>query len=834
MPIPHKILKEYFGYDQFRPLQLEIIESITNDKRDTLVLMPTGGGKSLCYQVPAMLLEGICVVISPLIALMKDQVEALRQNGVNAAFINSTQSATEQRYLEQQCLEGGIKLLYVSPEKLQNEAFKVLLWQLNVNLFAIDEAHCISFWGHDFRPEYTQLAMLKQRFPSVPIIALTATADKLTQQDIQTQLGLRNPAVFISSFDRPNLFLEVRPAQDRIKHIVNFLMQRPNESGIIYCLSRKTTEQLAEKLNAKGFKAAAYHAGLSHHERSRVQEAFIKDNTPIICATIAFGMGIDKPNVRFVIHYNLPKNIEGYYQEIGRAGRDGLPSRAVLFYSFADVIMQREMLNEEESNIKALKLAKLERLQQFAEAKICRRRILLNYFNEYTDQPCGKCDICLSPRKTIDGTEIAQKALSAVARTNEKEAMRTIIDLLRGYRTEKIIENNYNQLKTYGIGRDIKLNEWADYIVQLINLGYLQIAYNRHNALALTPRSKNVLLGKEQVQLVQIMAQEEITTTGTTQTPRSKATAEVTQPTEGVLLTYNKRLFDRLRQLRKEIADEQGVPPYVIFPDTSLREMATFMPSNEALMLNINGVGVRKMAFYGKAFLEAIADFVEQERENGANNNSETNNNDDAPNNDNETFILHREKPREKTKRLLDIFKDDLTTWRKKAANYYQQSEQSLLPDYILQQLLDAIPLTAQQVAPIWQAPNEKLLHSLLAKSVQFLMGEGKELKNKTREISYAHLTKGLSPEAIAEQRQLGVATIYGHLMDLYEKRNEQGYQIDLRQYLSEREWQQINEALKNTPSEAGMKGVLEALGGEPFNYGKIRIAQVLNKERDL
>ena len=804
MPTPHSILKEYFGYDQFRPLQLDIIESVAQQRRDTLVLMPTGGGKSLCYQIPAMLGEGLCVVISPLIALMKDQVEALRQNGVNAAFINSTQALAEQRYIEQECLDGRIKLLYVSPEKLQNEGFKMFLWQLNVALFAIDEAHCISFWGHDFRPEYTQLAQLKARFPNVPMIALTATADELTRQDIQTQLSLRNPNVFISSFDRPNLFLEVRPAQDRVKRIIEFLMLRPNESGIIYCLSRKTTEQLAEKLNNKGFKAAAYHAGLPNTERSAVQEAFIKDDIPIICATIAFGMGIDKPNVRFVIHYNLPKNIESYYQEIGRAGRDGLPARTTLFYSFADVAMQREMLEAEESNIKALKLAKLERLQQFAEAHLCRRRILLNYFNEHTDRPCGKCDICLSPRQMIDGTLIAQKALSAVARTAEKEPIGTIIDVLRGIRSPKVRENAYDQLKTFGAGHDLKMVEWNDFIIQLINLGYLHIAYHRHNALVFTSRSKAVLQGTETVQLAQLI-------------PRGKDASTALPTAEPIATAYNKDLFDHLRRLRKELADEQGVPPYVIFADTALREMATYLPRNEAQMLNISGIGVRKMAFYGQTFIDGIAEFLAR--------------NPEATSETSPTIYAPFPEKKVSTSQILkQQYTDLLKVWRNKAAAYYKTQTTALLPNTTLDALADAVPVTPREVTDIWAiAHNEKLVHSLLAQSLAFLTGEGSLLKSKTREVSYAYYTQGNSPDQIAEKRHMTANTIYSHLIELSDR---EGYDINLSRYISDHERHSIEEALQKAGQGATLKDVLELLGGEPYSYGKIRLVQWLNSKK--
>ncbi|MDQ3291207.1 MAG: RecQ family ATP-dependent DNA helicase, partial [Bacteroidota bacterium] len=414
-----QVLKKYYGYENFRPMQQEIISSILA-KRDTVVLMPTGGGKSVCYQVPAMVMPGMCVVISPLIALMQDQVKALAANGINAAFLNSTQTAEVQYNIETACLGRAIKLLYVSPEKLLSPGFFSFLKRLQINLFAVDEAHCISAWGHDFRPEYTQLRTLKEQFPNVPVIALTATADRLTQKDIQEQLRLQDPAVFISSFDRPNINLSVLPGRNRFNRITDFLDSHKGQPGIIYCLSRNTTESLSQKLVAQGYKAAHYNAGMLATARATTQDAFLKDNIQIICATIAFGMGIDKSNVRWVIHYNLPKNIESYYQEIGRGGRDGAPANALLFYSFADVLALRKMLTEGDKKQLNLQLAKLDRMQQYAEATSCRRRILLNYFGETLTKDCHNCDICRNPPASFDGTIHAQKALSAIARMLEK------------------------------------------------------------------------------------------------------------------------------------------------------------------------------------------------------------------------------------------------------------------------------------------------------------------------------------------------------------------------------------------------------------------------------
>jgi len=591
-------LKKYFGYDHFRPMQAEIIERIYQGK-DALVLMPTGGGKSVCYQIPAITMPGAAVVVSPLIALMKDQVEGLRANGVRAAFLNSTLSETEQRQVEDQFFKGGLDLLYVSPEKLASRQFLPLLQRAPVNLFAIDEAHCISSWGHDFRPEYTQMRFLKNAFKNVPAIALTATADKLTRKDIIGQLQLQEPETFIASFDRPNLNLEVRPGQKRREQIIRFIQKRPNQPGIIYCLSRRSTEELAEKLQEAGIGAAHYHAGMEAEERTRVQEDFINDKTLVICATVAFGMGIDKSNVRWVVHYNLPKNIESYYQEIGRAGRDGAKADTLLFYSYQDVMMLEDILKKNESDQLDIKLAKLERMRQYAEAVGCRRRILLSYFSEDVHQDCGNCDICRNPPQAFDGAVIAQKALSAIYRLRQNVGMTTLIDVLRGSGKREIMERGYHNVKTYGAGRDIPFLEWQHYMLQLLNYGYIEIAHDQHGVLKLTPASQRVLFENEKVQLVRFA------------TIKERQEAEKARPKQAAKpQRVRDELFEKLRQLRIELARERGVPPYIIFNDATLEEMAAARPMTDEEMKNISGVGERKLHLYGTYFIDAIIKFA--------------------------------------------------------------------------------------------------------------------------------------------------------------------------------------------------------------------------------
>jgi ATP-dependent DNA helicase RecQ len=586
--ILHAKLKESFGFEKFRPNQEDIINCILSGK-DTLAIMPTGGGKSICFQLPALVLPGITIVISPLIALMKDQVDSLKANGIAACFINSSQSSDEQQSHIQNLKDNKLKLVYVAPESLSylENAFA----QITVSLIAIDEAHCISAWGHDFRPAYTNLGYLKNRFPSTPILALTATADKATRTDICNQLNLNNPKIFVASFDRKNLSLEVRPALDRVKQIIDFITTKPNESGIVYCLSRKTTEELAAKLQKIGIKAKAYHAGLENKIRSITQDEFINDDCQVVCATIAFGMGIDKSNVRWVIHYNLPKNIEGYYQEIGRAGRDGLPSETVLFESYGDMIQLQKFASE---GLNAdVQLAKLERMKQYADALSCRRKILLSYFGELVSENCGNCDICKNPPAFFDGTIIAQKALSAVIRLQESEALPVIVDFLRGSKNASIYDKGYQNLKTYGVGADISWYDWNQYLIQLINLGYCEIAFHQHNKIKLTPFAKKVLFDGEKVQLTTVQ----------------KMDKQKTEIKERVGKTVANSLFEVLRKLRSEIAKEEEVPAYIIFNDATLKQMEIQRPMSDDEFLAIDGVGKAKLEKYGENFINAIIEF---------------------------------------------------------------------------------------------------------------------------------------------------------------------------------------------------------------------------------
>ena len=595
-------LKTYFGYDSFRPLQEEIIRHIL-DGNDALVLMPTGGGKSICYQLPALLREGTAVVVSPLISLMKDQVEALCANGISAGALNSSNDETENAALRRACTEGRLKLLYISPEKLLAEA-NYLLRDMHISLFAIDEAHCISQWGHDFRPEYAQMGILHQQFPHVPIIALTATADKITREDIIRQLHLNHPRTFISSFDRPNLSLTVKRGyqqKEKSKTILDFIARHPGESGIIYCMSRSKTESVAQMLQKQGIRTSVYHAGLSPSLRDKAQDDFINDRVQVVCATIAFGMGIDKSNVRWVIHYNLPKSIESFYQEIGRAGRDGLPSDTLLFYSLADLILLTKFATE--SGQQNINLEKLQRMQQYAESDICRRRILLSYFGEIADHDCGNCDVCKNPPERFDGTVIVQKALSAIVRTDQQIGTGVLVDILRGNMSPEVVGKGYQQLKTFAAGRDVPARDWHDYLLQMLQLGYFEIAYNENNHLKITSAGSDVLFGRATARLVVIRREE---TNETKRGRKRKATVPAQELPLGLPNTENEALFEALRKLRKRLADEEALPAYIVLSDKVLHLLSTSRPTNLEEFGNISGIGEHKKKKYGKEFINLI------------------------------------------------------------------------------------------------------------------------------------------------------------------------------------------------------------------------------------
>ena len=588
------LLKRFYGYDDFRPIQYEAIESVLTG-HDTVVLMPTGGGKSVCYQIPALLEEGCTIVVSPLLALMKDQVDTLRSNGIPAAAVNSMQTDSTNRDVIEKVFAGRIKLLYVSPERLLSD-IKQWAFMPKVNLIAIDEAHCISQWGHDFRPEYTQLATLKSYFPDIPIMALTATADKLTREDIAKQLGLKDARLFVSSFDRPNLSLNVvsnYTDKEKLEYIADFIENHSGQSGIVYCLSRANTEKVAAYLKQKGYNAACYHAGLSNAERQVVQQRFLNDDVDIICATVAFGMGIDKSNIRWVIHFNMPKNVECYYQEIGRAGRDGLPADTVMFYSYADVAMLSHFV--EESGQMEINKEKLRRMQEYAEASVCRRRMLLSYFNERYDHDCGNCDVCRNPPERFDGTRLCQMAVSAILRTKEQIGFNLLIDVLRGVSRPSVTDRGFDKIKTFGVGANLSYAAWNSYLLQMLQMGIFEIAYNERNHLKVTDYGWDIVKGKESVLMSRAVfgkytAHKKAVTVKKVESPEARFTAE-------------------LKKIRADLAQAEGTFPYIIFSDKVLDEMRQQLPVTVEEFAALSGVGENKVLRYGKQFLSAIRRF---------------------------------------------------------------------------------------------------------------------------------------------------------------------------------------------------------------------------------
>lgn len=596
------VLHNVFGYKSFRNQQKEIIESII-DGRDTLIIIPTGGGKSLCYQIPAVILPKTAIVISPLISLMKDQVDQLAANGIPAAYLNGSQSSSEQQNVIEQYLNHSIKLLYISPERLALAYFQSLIEQNPPSLIAIDEAHCISQWGHDFRPDYRQLGQLSARFPGVPIVALTATADKMTQADIITQLNLVDPLVVVRSFDRPNIRYTVVEKYNLTDQIVSFIETQKGNSGIIYCASRSKVEDMTTRLAARGFSIAAYHAGLTNQQRQQAQEAFLKDNIQIIVATVAFGMGINKPNVRFVVHADCPRSIEAYYQETGRAGRDGVPAEVMLLFNANDLSWYRQQISEKmEGQHKDVEFHKIDAMQSFAQSLTCRRIVLLNYFGEQRHEPCNNCDICLYPPEHYDGLVDAQKVLSCIYRVEQRYGAQYIAEVLRGSNRSKIKENGHDRLSVYGIGKEHSIDYWLHVIRQLIYHGYLIQNIAAYNTLQLTERARQILKGEIALSL----AKPRLEIVKKSRLNRYARAINLT-----TILSYEERiLFGYLKKLRKDIADSEDVPPYIIFSDATLLEMVQTMPESKQQLLNITGVGKIKLEKYGNLFLDKIKEYM--------------------------------------------------------------------------------------------------------------------------------------------------------------------------------------------------------------------------------
>lgn len=591
------LLKKFYGYSSFLPLQYEVIKCVM-EGNDAVVLMPTGGGKSICFQIPALLMEGCTIVVSPLLALMKDQVDTLQSHGIPAAAINSNQSEQFNREVAEQVFAGRIKLLYISPERLLAELDS---WSasMKISLIAIDEAHCISQWGHDFRIEYTRLSILKSRFPNVPIMALTATADRLTRDDIVKQLSIPDAKLFITSFDRKNISLRVirnMSGNDKFRMMVKFIESHKGDSGIIYCMRRADTEKLAAKLLQIGYNAAAYHAGLDTDIKEKVQTDFLNDDLQIVCATVAFGMGINKSNVRWVIHNNMPKNMECYYQEIGRAGRDGMPAEAIMFYSFSDVAALMNLAKQ--SSNADVETDKIRRMQQYAESSVCRRRILLSYFNERFDHDCGNCDVCMDPPERFDGTQLCQMAMSAIVRVGEKENFSTIIDILKGSTKTEIIKKGYNHLKTYGVGRNLNFAQWNAYLLQMLQMGLIDVAYEHGNHLRVTEYGWEVLKSQKTAQLSRFYYD------------NHTVARNIEKKEDSIMSASDKLLFDSLKELRRDIAHKLHMPPYMVFSDKVLEAIAINRPTSKAMFSLLPGIGEKKTETFWKPFTDMVNEFT--------------------------------------------------------------------------------------------------------------------------------------------------------------------------------------------------------------------------------
>jgi ATP-dependent DNA helicase RecQ len=695
----HTLLKSAFGYEQFRPLQEEIIHR-TLDGKDSFVLMPTGGGKSICFQIPALVFDGLTIVVSPLISLMKDQVQALKANGVKAAFFNSSISTQEENEVIRKAIDGDLQLLYLSPEKLIAVS-QTWLKELNIKLVAVDEAHCVSMWGHDFRPEYTQLKTFRNSLPSVPFMALTATADKSARKDIEEQLGLTNSKLFISSFDRKNLSIAVRgqvEKKKKLQEIVNFIERRKNESGIIYCLSRKNTEEVANHLKAAGHSVAFYHAGMHHEEREKTQTDFINDDTKIIVATIAFGMGIDKSNVRFVIHYNLPKNLEGYYQEIGRAGRDGLAAETVLYYNMRDFVLYSQFADDGANT--EMQKEKLNRMLQFAEAKSCRRKILLSYFGEHLNENCNNCDVCENPPKDFEGTILTQKALSGIVRMGEKDGITMLINVLRGSNNADIHAKKYSSLKTYGIGKEVSFFNWRDYVIQMANQGLIEIMYSENSALKISPIGWKVLKGEKTIRL----------TTPLTSEDRKKTQKAVKTTSRD---SPNKDLFTALKKIRYGISKEEKMPAYIIFSDKSLKLMASELPTTENEFLAISGVGMNKMEKYGEEFMSVIRKFKGATKPARINTTLET-------------YILYQKglHPKE----IAEKRNVSITTIFSHLSQLYTEGKEVQLETFVTKETIDTVRIAFNQLnrkvelKPIYEKLNEEVSYSEIRLSITLIL----------------------------------------------------------------------------------------------------------------